>query len=98
MTMDAHAWDDRYSAAELLWSADPNVFVAEEAGRLPPGRGVDLACGEGRNAIWLAGRRWTVTAVDFSAVALDKGRRLAERAGVTVHWVNHDVVTWEPPP
>ena len=61
----------------LVWSETPNQFVAEELADLPPGRAVDLAAGEGRNAIWLARRGWEVTAVDFSRVALDKGRRLA---------------------
>ena len=76
--MDAHDWDDRYAAAELVWSVEPNQFVArEELTDLPAGRAVDLAAGEGRNAIWLARRGWDVTAVDFSQVALDKGRRLA---------------------
>jgi 2-polyprenyl-3-methyl-5-hydroxy-6-metoxy-1,4-benzoquinol methylase len=76
--MDARAWDERYAAAELVWSREPNQFVAAELGDLPPGSAVDLAAGEGRNAIWLASLGWSVTAVDFSRVALDKGARLAE--------------------
>ncbi len=79
--MDAHAWDDRYAAAELVWSVEPNQFVAAECADLPPGRAVDLAAGEGRNAIWLARRGWSVTAVDFSQVGLDKGRKLAVTEG-----------------
>ena len=90
--MDAHAWDERYAASELMWSVEPNMFVARECADLPPGRAVDLAAGEGRNAIWLAGRGWDVTAVDFSQVALDKGRRLAGAA--TVAWVVADTTTW----
>ena len=80
--MDAAGWDERYAATDLVWSAEPNRFVAEELADLPPGRALDLAAGEGRNAIWLARRGWEVTAVDFSQVALDKGRRLEEE-GVT---------------
>ena len=76
--MDATDWDQRYSTAELIWTAEANQFVAAETEHLPPGRALDLAAGEGRNAIWLAQRGWNVTAVDFSQVALDKGRRLAE--------------------
>ena len=77
--MDAAAWDDRYAATELVWSSGPNQFVEQALTDLPPGRALDLACGEGRNARWLAQRGWQVTAVDFSPVAIDKGRRLAEQ-------------------
>jgi SAM-dependent methyltransferase len=94
--MDASDWDARYAASELVWSATPNQFVAQELAELPAGRAVDLACGEGRNAIWLAARGWEVTAVDFSQVGLDKGRRLAdahELAG-RVAWERGDATTW----
>lgn len=97
MTMNHHAWDERYEASELVWSADPNVFVAEVAADLPAGRSLDLACGEGRNAIWLAHEGWASTGVDFSDVAVGKARRLAERAGVAVDFDRHDLVSWEPP-
>jgi SAM-dependent methyltransferase len=90
--MDASGWDDRYAATELVWSAGPNQFVEQELAGLPPGRAVDLACGEGRNAIWLARRGWQVTAVDFSQVGLDKGRRLAGET--SVEWVRADATTW----
>ncbi|WP_431982699.1 class I SAM-dependent methyltransferase [Streptomyces qinglanensis] len=75
--MDANAWDERYGAAERLWPAEPNRWVAREAAGLAPGRALDLAAGEGRNALWLAGRGWRVDAVDFSPVAV---RRIAEAA------------------
>lgn len=94
--MDAGAWDQRYAEAELVWSAEPNRFVRAELEDLPPGRALDVACGEGRNALWLAQRGWQVTAIDFSAVAVGKGRQLAERAGVTVEWQVADVLTYEP--
>jgi SAM-dependent methyltransferase len=80
--MDATAWDERYAASELVWGAEPNRFVAAECADLAPGRVVDLACGEGRNAIWLATRGWTADGIDWSAVAIDKARRLAAHAGV----------------
>lgn len=96
--MDRHAWDERYAASELVWSAEPNVFLVEEVEGMPPGRALDIAAGEGRNAIWLARRGWDVTAVDFSEVALDKARRLAARAGVRVDWVLADVTTYAPEP
>jgi SAM-dependent methyltransferase len=85
-------WDARYAAAELVWSAEPNRFLVSETSDLAPGRALDLACGEGRNAIWLAERGWQVTAVDFSAVALEKGRaRNAE-----VDFRVEDVLAYEP--
>ena len=89
--MDAEAWDERYRERDLVWSAEPNVFVAKEVADLPPGRALDLAAGEGRNAIWLASRGWAVEAVEFSSVAIDKGRRLAEHAGVHVDWTLADL-------
>lgn len=90
--MDATAWDARYAASELVWSAAPNQFVESECAGLPPGRALDLAAGEGRNAIWLAGRGWDATAVDFSAVGLDKGRTLP--GGDAVTWVCADATRW----
>ena len=74
--MDAEGWDERYAGSELVWSAEPNRFVAEVCAELSPGRALDLAAGEGRNAIWLASRGWTVTAADFSQAGLDKGKRM----------------------
>jgi len=52
--MDAHDWDLRYAESDLVWSATPNQLVAGELAELPPGRSLDLAAGEGRNALWLA--------------------------------------------
>lgn len=90
--MDADAWDERYRAADRLWSATPNVFVADRLADSEPGVGLDLASGEGRNATWLAERGWDMTAVDFSSVALDRGRALSDR----VHFIEADVLSWEP--
>jgi SAM-dependent methyltransferase len=90
--MDAEGWDERYRASELVWSAGPNQFVEAELADLPPGRALDLAAGEGRNAIWLARQGWQVTAVDFSQAGLDKGRLLAGDLGVD--WVCADATTW----
>lgn len=95
--MDSDAWDEKYSASELVWSAEPNRFVAAELDDLPPGRAVDLACGEGRNSLWLASKGWDVVGVDFSRVALDKARSIAERRGLHVDWVLADVTTYQPP-
>jgi SAM-dependent methyltransferase len=84
--VDATEWDARYAERELVWSATPNATVEAELAELAPGRALDLACGEGRNAIWLAERGWDVEAVDFSEVALDKARSLARSRGVEVRW------------
>ncbi|HVD90125.1 MAG TPA: SAM-dependent methyltransferase, partial [Jatrophihabitantaceae bacterium] len=67
--MDAKEWNDRYAETSLLWSAAPNRWVAAELADVPVGRAVDLGAGEGRNALWLAARGFTVTAVDFAKVA-----------------------------
>ena len=91
-------WNARYARKELIWTAEPNRLFAAEVGALEPGRALDLACGEGRNAVWLAERGWRVTAVDFSDVALGKGARLAESRGVEVEWVVADVLGYEPEP
>ena len=72
--MEQAAWDERYAGPDLVWGAGPNRFVTEEVTPLPPGRALDLGTGEGRNAIWPAGRGWHVTAVDFSAVGLARAR------------------------
>jgi SAM-dependent methyltransferase len=96
--LDAAGWDERYGGRELLWSATPNRFVAEETAGLPPGRALDLAAGEGRNAVWLAEQGWAVTAVDFSPVGLAKARELAAHRGVQVEWVTADLADWTPPP
>jgi SAM-dependent methyltransferase len=80
--MDASEWDARYSSADLVWGTEPNRFVAAELADLPPGRALDVACGEGRNAIWLARRGWFAVGVDFSAAGIDRARQLAESAAV----------------
>ncbi len=94
-TWSAAEWDARYAAATSVWGGAPNRWVEQETSDLPPGRAADLACGEGRNAIWLAQRGWQVLAVDFSAVALDKGRAAAP-PDAAVEWVLADATTFEP--
>ena len=91
-------WNARYAKAELLWSAEPNRLFASELVGLEPGRALDLACGEGRNAVWLAERGWRATGVDFSDVALAKAARLADSRGVEVEWVLADVLDHRPEP
>lgn len=94
--MEAADWDDRYRDTDLVWSAGPNQFVERFCVDLPAGRSIDLAAGEGRNAVWLAERGWDSTAVDFSDVALDKARRIAERRGVTITTEVVDLTRYEP--
>ncbi len=88
--MDADAWNARYDTAELVWSGEPNLFLPPEVADLEPGRALDLASGEGRNAVWLATQGWQVTAVDFSSVGAEKGARLAAERGVDVEFVVGD--------
>jgi SAM-dependent methyltransferase len=80
--MDAQDWDARYGEAELLWGTKPNMFVAAEMSAATPGRALDVACGEGRNTIWLAGHGWQVVGVDFSEQGLKRAAQLARAAGV----------------
>lgn len=84
-------WNQRYAARGLVWSAGPNQLLAEVTAELNPGAALDIACGEGRNALWLAERGWTVTAMDFSEVAISKARQIAERRNVNVNWQVEDV-------
>lgn len=75
--MDATFWDARYDQQELLWGLDANMFVLREVADLSPGTAVDVACGEGRNSLYLASLGWQVTGIDFSPVAIDRARTLA---------------------
>ena len=90
--MEANDWDDRYRSTDRLWSAEPNTFVADRLSDREPGVGLDLASGEGRNAIWLAERGWEMTAVDFSSVAIERGRKHSAE----VEFVVADVLNWQP--
>lgn len=94
--MDSEGWDRRYSGRELVWTSEANRFLVEEAATLPPGRAIDLACGEGRNAVWLALRGWQVTGVDFSRVGIEKARRLADAQGARFDWVVADLLDYQP--
>jgi len=89
--MDAADWDERYRAQDLVWGAGPNALVAAETAALPPGRVIDLAGGEGRNAIHLAGLGWDAELVEFSPVALAKARALAAERAVVLTTTLADV-------
>ncbi|MEU4236976.1 class I SAM-dependent methyltransferase [Actinoplanes sp. NPDC026619] len=89
---DEQAWDARYAEAEhRIWSGNPNVELVTEVADLRPGRALDLGCGEGADAVWLAGRGWQVTAVDISGVALRRAAEHAADAGVTVEFQRHNL-------
>jgi 2-polyprenyl-3-methyl-5-hydroxy-6-metoxy-1,4-benzoquinol methylase len=87
-----NAWDEHYTATgETLWSGRANgVLVAELSGQ-DPGRVLDVGCGEGADAIWLARQGWEVTGVDISAVALQRAATAATAADVTVDWICADI-------
>ena len=90
--MSAEEWDERYADHDdQMWSGNANGTLVIEIAGLPIGRALDVGCGEGGDAIWLASRGWQVTAVDISEVALDRARSAAASAGVTVDWVRADL-------
>jgi thioredoxin reductase/SAM-dependent methyltransferase len=97
---DREFWEERYRSAPLIWSGRPNPQLVDEVADLPPGTAVDVACGEGGDALWLAGRGWRVTAVDLAQTALDRVDAAAAQAGTDVaarvRTVRADVGTWVP--
>lgn len=88
----AAEWDERYAEAERIWSGEPNGALVAEVADLPPGHALDVGCGEGADAVWLARRGWRVTALDVSRVALDRAAQHARDAGVEVTWVHAGLV------
>ncbi len=84
-------WDERYAESHRIWSGNPNVALVAEIAGLPPGRALDLGCGEGADAVWLARNGWQVTAADLSQVALSRAAEHAAQARVTVDWQHHDL-------
>ena len=96
--LDSAGWDRRYAGRDLVWTAEPNRFLVAETAALAPGRALDLACGEGRNAVWLAQQGWQAVGVDFSPVALHKARELAADRNVSVDWLAADLREYRPAP
>lgn len=92
--MDSRHWDDRYRRHDRLFSGNPNPVLVTEVADLLPRRALDVGCGEGADARWLARRGWQVTAMDVSRVTLDRARQ-TEKA---VHWMLHDPTATPPPP
>ncbi|MGI8416021.1 MAG: class I SAM-dependent methyltransferase [Nakamurella sp.] len=95
-------WNERYGSVEQIWSGKPNRRLVEQAAELVPGSALDVGCGEGADAIWLAERGWQVTALDVSTVALDRGAARAAAIGDQVvqriSWLPADLLTWDPAP
>ena len=95
----AAEWDARYSERNAaMWSGRPNGRLIAEVECLTPGRALDVGCGEGADAIWLARRGWTVTAIDISDVAVSRARDASALAGAAVNWVRADVLHTAFPP
>lgn len=91
-------WENRYGGRSQVWSGEVNARLAEFVSELTPGSALDLGCGEGGDAIWLAGRGWSVTAVDISTIAVQRGRAAADALGVgtAISWLARDLADWEP--
>jgi SAM-dependent methyltransferase len=94
--MNRIAWNQRYAGDATPAQADPHLRLETEVSSLRPGRALDLACGNGRNAVWLATRGWQVTGVDFAEVAISQAAALAERCGVEVDWIVEDLLDYRP--
>lgn len=101
---DEKFWDERYGGNGAVWSGNPNPQLIAEAADLVTGRALDVGCGEGADALWLAERGWHVVAVDLSSVALQKAARHAAAKAATgpalvgsIEWEHHDLLAWSPP-
>ena len=81
-------WDDLYASKPEFFSGEPNSSLVEEVGDLQPGRALDVGCGEGADAVWLAHQGWDVTGLEVSKVAIHRAAARAEQTGVTVQWVH----------
>ena len=93
------SWDERYAGSGRVWSGRPNAVLVAEASRLAPGRALDVGCGEGGDAIWLAEQGWEVTAIDFSEAGLARAAEHAAERGVAdrIEWRHADLRTWTAP-
>lgn len=94
---DEAFWEDLYRARSAIWSGKPNAQLVAEVSDLPAGTALDVGCGEGADALWLATRGWQVTAVDISTTAIERARSHALRAGAEVAgritWVHADLTS-----
>ncbi|ANZ27324.1 methyltransferase type 12 [Rhodococcus sp. WB1] len=98
--LDEELWDERYRSRPALWSGEPNRHLVGEAAELEPGLALDVGCGEGADAIWLARRGWRVDGVDVSGVALRRAAEHADRAGAEIAgritWLHENLTAWDP--
>jgi SAM-dependent methyltransferase len=95
--MKRDRWNEKWRERGTGARSEPSRFLVEGVSELPAGRALDLACGAGRNAIWLAERGWRVTGVDYSEIGLAEARRRADERGVDVEWILGDLTEWLPP-
>ena len=90
--MNEDFWDSRYRENTRIWSGEPNPQLLAEVSALNPGKALDAGCGEGADAIWLAQRGWTVTAIDISEVAIGRAREASHPARASVEWICGDAL------
>ena len=95
--LDEAFWESRYAGMERVWSGRPNQQLVAEASDLPAGRALDMGCGEGADAVWLASQGWDVTAVDIAPTALARGAEHVPADAGRVDWVHGDVLDWPVP-
>lgn len=81
-------WDHHYAGDAEVWSGQPNAALVTEVQSLTPGTALDVGCGEGADAVWLARRGWAVTALDVSQVALARAEQRSRDAGASVTWLH----------
>jgi 2-polyprenyl-3-methyl-5-hydroxy-6-metoxy-1,4-benzoquinol methylase len=100
LRFDEASWEERYRASANIWSGHPNAALVAAVADLEPGRALDAGCGEGGDALWLAGRGWRVTDMDSSTTALERGRQRALEQGDEVDgrisWTHTDLTAWAP--
>lgn len=94
----APEWDELYASKTEFFSGEPNSSLIEEVQDLPAGRALDVGCGEGADAVWLAQQGWEVTGLEVSQVALKRSAARAEQAGVAVQWVHSGLMHAGLPP
>jgi SAM-dependent methyltransferase len=96
--MDNKAWNERYRKSDPVMPSGHSIVLEEHVKDLSPGTALELAAGDGRNALFLARCGWKVTAVDFSEVALERGRGFAHQLGLSVDWQLADLTIYRPEP